>query len=150
MHPIYTIGCSTNTHDQLAARLKTNGVTLLIDVRSKPYSKWAPHLNRPALAVAMNERGIEYLYGGTNLGGLNEKANDDPAFINAMLRVIDHAKTKRLAMMCSERGPEKCHRQYKLSAWLLDYSKNECAIRHILIDGSFIDGYEFAKGLLKV
>jgi uncharacterized protein (DUF488 family) len=45
------------------------------------------------------------------------RRTDSPEFIGAMDELIGIAKKRNVAMMCSERDPQDCHRQSKLGTW---------------------------------
>jgi uncharacterized protein (DUF488 family) len=47
---IYTIGHSDHTVPAFVDLLRRHGITLVVDVRSQPYSRWAPQFNREILA----------------------------------------------------------------------------------------------------
>ena len=43
---IYTIGHSTHTSEDFFQMLKDNKIDMIVDVRSVPYSKYAPQFNQ--------------------------------------------------------------------------------------------------------
>ena len=57
---IYTIGHSNHSADRFIALLKDHGIEAMVDVRRFPSSRRLPHFNRPNLARALEEHGIEY------------------------------------------------------------------------------------------
>lgn len=118
MHPIYTIGHSNHSMVAFVSLLTAHNIGCLIDVRSKPYSKYQPHFCRNPLATSVIAEGIEYLYGGRVLGGLNEVSISSPEFLASMTRIMEISETKPVALMCSEKDPKTCHRAMKLTAWV--------------------------------
>ncbi len=70
-HPliVYTIGHSNHPFEWFAELLVRHEITLLVDVRSQPYSRYVKHFNRPELEYLIERRGIPYLYMGEELGG---------------------------------------------------------------------------------
>ena len=50
--------------------LKSFGISYLLDIRSKPYSKWYPWFNQNELKTSVEENGIKYVFAGDSLGGL--------------------------------------------------------------------------------
>ncbi len=85
--------------------LTTNGVTLLVDVRSKPHSRWVPHFNKNNL-----EAYLPMLYVWMpNLGGLDKNISVD-VFEEGIEELIRYAKHYKVCVMCSEKDPAKCHR----------------------------------------
>ena len=71
---IYTVGHSNHTIDHFLLLLRRHGISAIGDVRSIPYSRFAPHFNRRDLSVALRTAGITYVFLGRELGGLT----DDP------------------------------------------------------------------------
>jgi uncharacterized protein (DUF488 family) len=71
---IYTIGHSDHSTGALLDLLRRNGITLVVDVRSQPYSRWTPHFNRETLAHDLKKAGFAYRFMGDALGG----RPDDP------------------------------------------------------------------------
>jgi uncharacterized protein (DUF488 family) len=53
----------------LISLLKENGITLLADVRSAPYSRFNPQFNKEDLEFSLRSAGIAYVYKGKQLGG---------------------------------------------------------------------------------
>lgn len=107
------------------AALRRYGVAYLLDVRSRPYSRYKPDFSREALEAHLREAGIRYVYMGDTLGG----RPDDPACYGSegkadyakiaersfYLAGIDRlasaqAQGLAIAIMCSEGKPESCHR----------------------------------------
>jgi uncharacterized protein (DUF488 family) len=102
---IFTIGYSNKNINTFIEKLNENKITLVIDVRSKPYSR-NPQFNRTYLEKELNKHSINYLFKGNNLGGLYENI-DFEANIN---QVVQLSLSQRLVVMCTEGEPEKCHR----------------------------------------
>jgi uncharacterized protein (DUF488 family) len=119
----------------------------VIDVRSFPYSRHAPQFNREDLVPQLHERGVRYLFLGTELGGrpqseehydddghgLYGRMSEEEPFKAAVARVIDGADTHRLALLCSEGSPHDCHRRLLVGKVLTDHGVE---LRHILPDGT--------------
>lgn len=100
---VWTVGHGTKTTDQLIHVLQEAGVETVWDVRSKPYSRWNPQHNRPALEEALKSAGIGYRFMGNRLGGLDINHGWDGA-------ILELSRTSNTAVMCSESLPDKCHR----------------------------------------
>ena len=146
---IHTIGHSTRTIEYLMALLKAHEIELLVDVRRWPASRRFPHFHREALAKSLAAAGIEYLWRG-DLGGFRKPSPDSPniawkvgafrAYADFMLtpefaRIIEQLEKitgeKRIALMCAEAVPWRCHRQLLADAFLV----RGWTVRHILDDG---------------
>ena len=144
---IYTIGHSNHTWERFVDLLKPHQIELLVDVRAYPFSRFAPWSNREKLSSGLIDKGIEYLWMGERLGGmkrgprrtsnLNAKSVEEwyrtrttePDFLAAIAEVSQLATQKRLALMCSEGEPARCHRTMLLAP---AFPKPEFDILHIL------------------
>lgn len=130
---IYTIGHSNHTIENFIGILKEYGVEAIIEVRSVPKSKYSPHFNKPNLIYELKKNGIEYLDMGRSLGGrpndesvLNiknkielKKIEEKQWYQDAISRLIELSQKSKIAIMCSEEDPEKCHRGYIITNTLL-------------------------------
>lgn len=121
---IYTIGYGARSMDAFMTALQAYGITILVDVRSAPYSRYKPEFSKQALAEALARQGIRYLFLGEALGG---RPNDPGCYVDgrvdyqrvqarafyqagiARLREAS-AGGQHLVVMCSEGKPEQCHR----------------------------------------
>jgi uncharacterized protein (DUF488 family) len=125
---IYTIGHSTRPIDDFVAMLNAHGVTRLIDVRTVPKSRHNPQYNHDALERRLQDAGIGYQHMKA-LGGLRRPRKDSPnmgwrndsfrgyadymgtiEFASALDALIDAAAHDRVAVMCAEAVPWRCHR----------------------------------------
>ncbi|NPV08073.1 MAG: DUF488 domain-containing protein [Anaerolineae bacterium] len=66
---VWTIGHSDRSLPELIQLLRAHSISLVVDVRSQPYSQWAPQFNREALARGLEAADIAYRYLGDELGG---------------------------------------------------------------------------------
>jgi uncharacterized protein (DUF488 family) len=103
---VFTLGHSTKPINDFIDKLRENNISLVIDIRSKPYSRWVPHFNKDRLNKSLNENGIEYLYRGKNLGGLEVNAGFD----GAIRELIKLSESENLVLLCTEGDYKKCHR----------------------------------------
>lgn len=144
---IFTIGHSNHTIEAFVALLLGQGVQLLVDVRSQPYSRYSPHFNRDALAAALAAAGIHYRFLGDSLGGRPQQADlYDPgeerpnyarqratplyqAGVSSLLECAAHQPT---AIMCSEGDPAHCHRSLLIGPSLF---ANNVVVLDIFPDG---------------
>lgn len=67
---LFTVGYGNRAAPDLFGVLRRHGVRRLVDVRSKPYSKFNPDFTRDRLARLAADAGLEYLYHGDTLGGM--------------------------------------------------------------------------------
>ena len=152
---VYTVGHSNHPFTKLAALLREHSIQVLIDVRSKPQSRWVPHFNRKNLEVAIPDLAIEYKWMGNYLGGLPDdptywkpnprKRKTDPQkivdydkvaqqqwFKAAIDELLEAASQKRTAIMCAEEDPRNCHRSKLIGNTL---KEKGVKVLHIRKDG---------------
>jgi len=123
--PIFTIGYSVKPIEEFIAKLQEFEITIVADVRSKPYSRWNRNFNQNTLIFVLQKHNIEYLYFGGNLGGLS--VNTD--FEKSIEKIILLQKDKNIVLMCVEKDPKDCHRYQTLTP---EFEKRECKVTHIL------------------
>ena len=125
---IRTIGHSTRPVEVLIDMLKAHGVNGLIDVRTIPKSRQNPQYNREALEEQLQQAGLWYDHmkalGGLrhprkesrNMGWRNESFRgyadymQTVEFAVALEALLAAAARDRVAMMCAEALPWRCHR----------------------------------------
>jgi uncharacterized protein (DUF488 family) len=144
---VWTIGHSNHGFDAFSHLVLGQQIEFLVDVRSFPYSRFAPHFNRDELEAAMTERGVRYLFLGEELGGrptheehydaqghaLYGPMSEEEPFKAAIERLIDGAHRHRIALVCSEGNPHDCHRRLLVGKVLSDRGVE---LRHVLPDGT--------------
>ena len=148
MPTVYTIGHSNQSLDEFVALLMKQSITLLIDVRSKPRSRF-PHFNRKALEKRLPDHHIKYLYLGDHLGGhpqsddlyvdgrvIYERIAILPGFRRQLKRVVEESDQHCLVLMCVEENPIECHRHPLLATALM---QRRVQVLHLRRDGSAED-----------
>jgi uncharacterized protein (DUF488 family) len=144
-NPVLTIGHSAHSLEAFVGLLKQHGVTAVADVRSVPYSRFNPHFNRKALEQSLVGHGIKYVFLGRELGGRPEdpscyegrrvqyaRLESTEAFRNGIERIIRGTGEHRIALMCAEKEPLKCHRALLVARAL---AARGVGVEHILPDG---------------
>jgi hypothetical protein len=133
---VMTIGHSTHSVKEFIRLLKAHGVQRLVDVRTVPSSRHNPQFNRSALSPALHSARLHYTYMG-GLGGFRHARPDSlnagwhnasfrgfadymqtPAFRINLDKLIGLAKSERIAIMCAEAVPWRCHRSLIADALL--------------------------------
>ena len=141
---IYSIGHGNKKIEDFIAELKSFNIQFLLDIRSKPYSKWNPQFNQSALEAELKKNKITYVFVGDTLGGLPEDRScynregkvvydliKEKDFFKEGLKRLTTANDKGiyLAIMCSESKPEECHRSKLIGQELL---KKDISLNHIV------------------
>ena len=125
---VFTVGHSTLSIEDFAALLAAYGIETVADIRTVPRSRRNPQFNADALPQALAAHGVAYV-GLPGLGGLRKTSKDSPntgwrndsfrgyadymqtpAFNEALDSLMDLARHKRVAIMCAEAVPWRCHR----------------------------------------
>jgi uncharacterized protein (DUF488 family) len=125
---VYTIGHATRDGSELVAMLRAHGVTWLVDVRTVPRSRHNPQFNRETLPGKLAVAAIRYVH-MPGLGGLRHPRKDsiNTAWRNSGFRgyadymqteefrqnldvLVQQARAERVAIMCAEAVPWRCHR----------------------------------------
>jgi 3-methyladenine DNA glycosylase/8-oxoguanine DNA glycosylase len=140
---VFTVGHSTRTLDELVALLRAFDVEVLADIRTMPRSRHNPQFNEDALKPALRSRRLRYAH-LAELGGLRRSSKDSPntGWRNASFRgYADHmlgadfevglrklrglAAEGRVALMCAEAVPWRCHRSLVADALTVRGAKVE-------------------------
>lgn len=143
----YTIGYSGYTVKQFLEMLKHFQINYVLDVRSVPYSKFAPQFNRELIQKSLASGKIHYAFMGKYLGARPEdrslysdgyldfeKMKESDLFktgLQSVIRGIE--KGNHIALMCAEKDPLNCHRAVLVGKALAD---SEVNVLHILQDGT--------------
>ncbi len=144
---MFTIGHSNHSAEKLVGLLKGHGIEALVDTRSRPYSRHAPHFNARALEATLAGDEIGYLFLGRELGGRPEgeefydgEGRVDYAllersrpFLDGISRLKKEIQARMVALLCSEENPAGCHRRLLVGRALGEWG---LVVRHIRGDGS--------------
>ncbi len=125
---VLTIGHSTRSLAEFIGLLRAHGVQKVVDVRTVPRSRHNPQFNRETLPVDLAAAGIGYVH-LPGLGGLRRPRRDSPntgwhnpgfrgyadymqtpEFAENLGLLVEMAGHERLALMCAEAVPWRCHR----------------------------------------
>ncbi|NVL89794.1 MAG: DUF488 domain-containing protein [Desulfobacterales bacterium] len=153
---IFTVGHSNHSLEVFINLLQSHKIEVLVDVRSKPFSRFSPQFNKGGFEKALKASGIKYLFLGRELGGrpqgskfydnqgfvLYSRIAESPLFLEGIDRLIKGIKNYRVAVMCSEENPANCHRQLLVGRVL---AKRGVSVRHIRGDGTVQDEDELAQ-----
>lgn len=141
---VYTLGHAQGSFEEFTRILGAWQIALVVDVRSKPWLKWAKQFNKEEMEALLPGAGIEYLWLGEHLGGrpegnqfydadghaLYQPICEEPWFLKAIGQVEYEAERKGVALVCVEDVPEQCHRYHLLGRVLGEREMNVAHIRH--------------------
>ncbi|MET9591459.1 DUF488 domain-containing protein [Streptomyces sp. NPDC006516] len=130
MHEIWTVGHWTCPEKTFVGLLDAQRIDTLADVRAHPGSRRSPQFSRDVMSEWLERAGVDYVY-LDELGGRRRKQDVDPA-VNAgwhnpsfrnyadytllpayeqgITRLTSLAERGRVAVMCGEPTPWRCHR----------------------------------------
>jgi uncharacterized protein (DUF488 family) len=133
---VMTIGHSTHSEKEFIRLLKAHRVQRLVDVRTVPRSLHNPQFNRSQLSHALHSARLHYRY-MPGLGGFRRARPDSsntgwrnvsfrgfadymqtPEFRENLGGLIKAARSERIAVMCAEAVPWRCHRSLIADALL--------------------------------
>jgi len=146
---VLTVGHATRPAEDFVALLHDNGVDTLADVRTVPRSRHNPQFNRDTLPGRLAAAGIAYVHLPA-LGGLRHPRRDSintgwrnasfrgfadymqtPEFEAALAGLVEIARERRVAIMCAETVPWRCHRSLIADA----LAARGAEVEHILGEG---------------
>jgi uncharacterized protein (DUF488 family) len=143
---VWTVGHSNHDVETFLALVQCHQVAHLVDVRSHPYSRYAPHFNRDELQATIEACSIRYAFLGSALGGRPRREDQidaeghalygrmatESTFSEAVDGILRGASEHRIALLCSCGQPHECHRRLLVGKVLCDRGAE---LRHILPDG---------------
>ena len=125
---VFTLGHSTLPIVSFIAVLEAYGIERLVDIRTIPRSRHNPQFNSTALAKSLKAQRVEYVHLKA-LGGLRRPRKDSAntgwrnegfrgfadymqteEFEVALAALIRMSRERRVAIMCAEAVPWRCHR----------------------------------------
>jgi uncharacterized protein (DUF488 family) len=134
---VLTVGHSTRTLAEFVRLLRAHEVSRVVDVRTVPRSRHNPQFNKVSLPSALKKAGLGYIH-MAGLGGLRHAKHDSinmgwrnisfrgfadymqtSEFKLSLEELIQLAKQERIALMCAEAVPWRCHRSLIADALLV-------------------------------
>jgi uncharacterized protein (DUF488 family) len=143
---VFTIGHSNHTAAHFLSLLRLNGIEVVVDARSQPYSKYASQFDHEQLKAFVQNAGLRYLYLGRELGGkpqekefydregrvLYDRIASTARFQEGLSRLERGIRECCVAVLCAEENPLACHRRLLVGRMLLDRGIH---VEHIRGDG---------------
>ncbi len=156
---LYTIGHSNHTIKAFINLVKSHEIKAVVDVRSAPYSHYCPQFNKDNLTTNLQVANIEYIFLGRELGARpDDKSCYENGRVNFQLianrkefkqgleRLLMESSKHRIAIMCEEKDPLRCHRTFLICRHIRD----NFHIKHIMAYGSVEEHIETERRLLKM
>ena len=143
---LFSIGHSNVTIDAFIDLLRRHEIAMLVDARSRPYSRYNRHFSREPLQQSVEETGIKYIYLGKEIGGRPENPKlyfesgkvdyeavaRSALYLEGIERLLALASDRRVAFMCAEADYKHCHRYWLITRTLVGRG---IEVRHILHSG---------------
>ena len=145
-HQVFTVGHSNHSPEAFLMLLVRHGIDEVVDVRSAPYSRYAPQFNHDNLEEKLETVGLGYTFLGRELGGrpadrscydadgrvrYDLLAGTD-SFDDGIRQIMRRADDCCLALMCTEKEPLECHRTLLVARALVERG---VTVEHILASG---------------
>jgi len=171
---VFTIGHSTRTLEEFVELLGVYGLTLLVDVRTVPHSRHNPQFNKETLPSSLKPCGARYIH-MPEIGGLRHPKHDSvntawknsgfrgyadymqtQEFTDSLLKIISLTRENRLALMCAEALPWRCHRNLISDALVVRHIKvehiisKESTIKHQLTEFAYVEGTKITYPLYTI
>ena len=152
---VWTVGHSTLSLHDFVERLRPEAISGLADVRRFPASRRHPQFDGEALAQGLAAAGVEYRWFEA-LGGRRSSRGESPAtnaglrvsgfrayadyaltppFREALVEILEWARTRRVAVCCAEGVWWQCHRRI-ISDHLV---ARGCRVLHVLPAGKIAE-----------
>ena len=127
-----TIGYAGFSPEGLAARLASEGMAWVVDVRSHPLSSHFPAFSQEPLRRLLQGHGIGYLHFGREFGARQRdpawllpggyldfaKFSRSAPFLAGCRRIAAGlAKGLGIVLLCAEKEPRECHRGVMIGRW---------------------------------
>jgi uncharacterized protein (DUF488 family) len=148
---VFTVGHSNHPITEFLELLRQHAVTTIADVRSAPYSRFAPQFSKEPLRAALKDEGFKYVFLGRELGARSsdpscyedgrvryDRLSQTDLFHAGVDRLMHGSEIETVAILCTEKDPLDCHRTLLVARTLVGLG---LAVDHILADGS-LETYE--------
>jgi uncharacterized protein (DUF488 family) len=148
---VFTVGHSNHPISKFLDLLRRHAVTTVADVRSAPYSQFAPQFSQVPLRRTLQAVGIKYAFLGRELGARSadpacyengrvqyDRLAQTDLFEVGIARLVNGSDSENIAILCTEKDPLDCHRSLLVARALIGRG---LAVEHICADGS-LESYE--------
>jgi uncharacterized protein (DUF488 family) len=143
MSSFFTLGHSNHPIETWLNLVRQHGVEVVVDIRSSPYSKYAPQFDKVDIQRSLEDAGFRYLFLGAELGGrpantayydasghvLYSRLRNDTHFLAAIERLETGMERFHVALLCGEENPAHCHRRLLIGRVLTERGHTMLHIR---------------------
>jgi len=160
---VYSIGYSGFSINDFIDTLHTNNISLVIDVRSTPYSQYFPDYNKDSLEQVLKHSGIYYRNYALEFGARQEEreyytlegyldfelfAKSSP-FLSGFDKLVKSMQQDyTFALVCAEKDPFNCHRTilvarafHKAGYKIVHLLPNDCKVTQDDIEARLLKKY---------
>jgi len=160
---LFTIGYTGFKIESFLKELKSNEINVIIDVRSSPYSERYSEYNRENLERILSSNGIYYRNYKQEFGARQENRDfyssdgyldfelfaKSKQFLSGVEKIKNSIeKGYRIAFLCAENEPIKCHRTilvartfHELGYNVIHLKPNNISLKHRDIENHLLDMY---------
>lgn len=150
VNTVYTIGYSGFSIDDFVATLKKHNISLVVDVRSSPFSHYFPEYNKDSLEVCLKTHGIYYRNYADEFGARQSNrtyycqdgyldfdvfSKSEPFLQGVSKLCTSMAQDYTFALLCAEKDPICCHRTILVARAFFERGYN---VIHLLTNGKTI------------
>lgn len=121
---VFNTGYQGKTLQEFISNLKKFKVNLIVDLRSKPYSKNVDFI-KERLSRELKNHGIDYIWRGKELGGFNVSRETWKANLGE-IEIL--SGTHKVCLMCMEANVNQCHRNQLVELLEKEYSLQTLSI----------------------
>lgn len=158
---VYSIGYSGFLVDEFVNILEYNGINLLVDVRSQPYSQYYSDYNKDSFELKLKNKDIYYRNYANEFGARQDQkeyySNEgfldfelfakSPQFLEGMEKLKNSMlQNYKFVVMCAEKDPFNCHRAILVTRAFHDAGFK---IMHLLPAGEAMTQTDIEKRLLE-
>ena len=161
VNTVYTIGYSGFSIEDFVATLKRHNISLVVDVRSSPFSNYFPEYNKDALEICLKTHVIYYRNYADSFGARQndrkyyckegyldfEVFSKAEPFLQGIKKLCNSMEQNyAFALLCAEKDPICCHRTILVARAFFERGYN---VVHLLTNGNTITQQEINTRLIE-
>ncbi|MEN6595228.1 MAG: DUF488 domain-containing protein [Clostridiaceae bacterium] len=160
VNTIYTIGYSGFKIESFIETIKSYSISLVVDVRSKPYSTYFSDFNKETIKEKLEKQGVYYRNYACEFGARQEDINfyehtymdfekfaKSDQFLSGFSKLVKAMEANySFVLMCAEKDPVNCHRAILVAR---AFYEQGYIVKHIMSNGSIITQHDIEIRLLE-